>query len=89
MEDKNKTISPFDDISVDAQVASLKRLLDSHTHDGRETRLVNSTSPTITSGTAAPTTTPKKIGDMYVKTDTGKVYISAGTSSSSDWKILN
>ena len=89
MEDKNKVISPFDEVSTDMQISALRSLLNSHTHDGRETRLVNATSPTISSGTSAPTTTPKKIGDIFVKTDTGKVYISAGTSSSSDWKILN
>lgn len=45
--------------------------------------------PTITSGTSAPSTTPTKIGDIYVRTDTDKMYIATGTSSSSDWTIVN
>lgn len=43
----------------------------------------------VDSGAVAPATTPLKVGDIYVDTVLGKVYISAGTSSSSDWKILN
>lgn len=40
-------------------------------------------------GTAAPNTTPTAVGQIYVDTNAGKVYISVGTSSSSDWAILN
>lgn len=45
--------------------------------------------PTIFTGIIAPATTPIKIGDIYINTVLGKVYISAGISSSADWKILN
>lgn len=45
--------------------------------------------PTITKEVVAPATTPAKIGDIYVDTALGKIYISAGTSSSADWKLLN
>lgn len=45
--------------------------------------------PIATSGTSVPGTTPSAIGLFYVKTDTGKLYVSVGTSSSSDWVILN
>jgi hypothetical protein len=45
--------------------------------------------PEISSGTSTPGTTPKKIGDLYIKTDTAKVYVATGTSSSSDWTIVN
>lgn len=45
--------------------------------------------PTITSGTSVPSTTPTKIGNIYIKTDTDKIYIATGTSSSSDWTIVN
>lgn len=45
--------------------------------------------PTIYTGILAPTTTPNKIGDTFVDTVLGKVYVSVGTTSSSDWKILN
>ncbi len=48
-----------------------------------------STVPTITVEAVVPATTPTKEGDIYVNTATGKVYISTGTSSSADWKILN
>lgn len=47
------------------------------------------TTPTISSGTAAPNTTPAKVGDIYVDTNLAKVYIAAGTTNSSDWKVLN
>lgn len=42
-----------------------------------------------TTGTAAPTSTPIKIGDMYIDTTNHKVYISDGTTSSTNWRILN
>lgn len=45
--------------------------------------------PTITYGTSAPSTTPTKIGDRYINTSTQKEYCAMGTSSSSDWVILN
>lgn len=45
--------------------------------------------PTIYSGIITPTSTPNKIGDTYIDTILGKVYVSVGTSSSTDWKILN
>lgn len=45
--------------------------------------------PTIDSGIIAPATTPTKIGDIFINTAAGKVYISTGISSSADWKILN
>lgn len=44
---------------------------------------------TLTTGTAAPTTTPAKVGDEYIDTTNKKVYKATGTSSSSDWTILN
>lgn len=43
----------------------------------------------VYSWTTIPTTIPKLIWDMYIKTDTKKVYIATGTTSSSDWTILN
>lgn len=45
--------------------------------------------PFVYTGILAPSTTPEKIGDLFVNTASGKAYISVGTSSSSDWKILN
>jgi len=46
-------------------------------------------SPTISTGIAAPTSIPNKIGNMYIDTVLSKVYVSTGIVSSSDWKILN
>lgn len=40
-------------------------------------------------GTGAPATTPTSIGQMYIDTAAEKVYVSTGTASSADWKILN
>lgn len=47
------------------------------------------TAPIISSGSGAPASTPTKIGNVYVDTTGTKVYISTGTTNSSDWKILN
>jgi len=45
--------------------------------------------PTIFTGVAAPTTTPDKIGDLFIDSVLGKVYVATGVSNSTDWKILN
>jgi len=45
--------------------------------------------PYITSGAGAPGSTPGKIGDIYVDTSGLKIYISAATTNSGSWKILN
>jgi hypothetical protein len=42
-----------------------------------------------TVGTAAPTTTPAKVGLLFIDTTNAKVYVSTGTSASTDWKALN
>jgi hypothetical protein len=41
--------------------------------------------PTISSGSGAPSSTPAKIGDMYVDTVLKHTYVANGTSSSTDW----
>jgi len=46
-------------------------------------------SPVITSGTAAPATTPGKVGDIFVDTTGKKMYIATGNASSADWTITN
>ena len=48
-----------------------------------------SKAPTIFTGILAPTTTPDKVGDMFVDTVAMKVYIAVGVASSADWKIMN
>lgn len=45
--------------------------------------------PNITTGTAAPTTTPSRIGNMYVDTTNKKIYFATGHASSADWTITN
>lgn len=45
--------------------------------------------PTISQGIVAPTSTPSKVGNMYIDTVLGKVYVSTGVTNSADWKILN
>lgn len=45
--------------------------------------------PNITTGSAAPTTTPSRIGNIYVDTTNKKLYMATGHSSSADWIILN
>lgn len=49
----------------------------------------NAGTPTISSGTSAPSSTPTKVGDIYVDTTNLKLYFATGTSSSSDWTIAN
>lgn len=45
--------------------------------------------PSISSGTAAPASTPGKVGDIYVDTSARKLYFAVGASSSADWEIAN
>lgn len=47
------------------------------------------TQPTISSGAGAPSSTPTKVGDIYVDTTNAKGYIATAISASTDWKILN
>jgi len=48
-----------------------------------------SCSPTISTGTTAPSSTPTKIGNIYINTTASDIYISKGTSNSSDWLQVN
>lgn len=43
----------------------------------------------VSTGVAAPNTTPAIVGAMYVDTNAKKVYVATGTASSTDWTILN
>ena len=45
--------------------------------------------PTISSGGAAPVSTPGKVGDIYVDTVNLKLYFAAGIASSADWIAAN
>ena len=44
---------------------------------------------TVLSGTAAPSSTPTHVGQIYVDTAAEKLYFAKGTTNSSDWIIAN
>ena len=46
-------------------------------------------SPIVETGSGAPASTPVCVGDHYIDTTNKKEYVAVGTSSSSDWTILN
>ena len=50
---------------------------------------ISDTMPTISSGAVAPSSTPSKVGDVYVDTTAKKIYFATGSSSSADWSIVN
>lgn len=50
---------------------------------------VAAVAPAISSGVVAPTSTPVKVGDIYVDTAAKKLYFATGTASSADWTIAN
>lgn len=65
-----------------------------HIHDSRyytETEIDSqlSTKPNISSGAGAPTSTPVKVGDIYIDTTGDDAYIAVGTASSTDWEKSN
>ena len=43
----------------------------------------------VSTGTAAPNTTPSVVGSIFIDTNNKKAYIAMGTTNSSDWVILN
>jgi hypothetical protein len=45
--------------------------------------------PQVSRGVTIPAQKPKAVGDIYINTALGKVYIATGVSSTSDFKILN
>lgn len=47
------------------------------------------TYPDITSGAGAPSSTPTKVGDIYIDTTGDDAYIAVGTTSSADWEKTN
>lgn len=48
-----------------------------------------SKAPVIYTGTTAPSIIPPKVGDIYINTTAGKVYIATATVTSASWAILN
>lgn len=51
-------------------------------------RLLNK-APFISTGIIPPTSTPFKIGDLYIDLMAKKIYCAVGTVSAADWEILN
>jgi hypothetical protein len=45
--------------------------------------------PLITTSAAAPTFTPRRVGDIDISTSTAKVYIATATISSASWAVVN
>jgi hypothetical protein len=45
--------------------------------------------PAIVSGSGAPNMGPGKVGNVYIDTQNGKVYVSTGTTNSGSWVKLN
>ena len=45
--------------------------------------------PGISTGTVAPTSTPNKVGDIFVDTTGKTIYIAVGTGGSGDWTAVN
>jgi hypothetical protein len=61
----------------------LADLIQRHKHDGIETEKLTYR------GTEAPATRPLAVGLIFCDTTNGKVYISTGTTDSTDWKVMN
>ncbi len=49
---------------------------------------VVNTKSNVLVGVISPDTAPLNIGDIYIDTGEPAIYISIGTSSSTDWKLL-
>ena len=45
--------------------------------------------PIISSGAGTPSSTPSKVGDIYIDTTSDDAYIAVGTASASDWEKSN
>lgn len=57
--------------------------------DGQYQTWVDAETANITKGLVPPSTTPFKVGDMYIDMSAKKLYFATGTTSSSDWTIAN
>lgn len=51
------------------------------------TGVISSLSPLISSGTVAPTSTPSRIGNVYIDTVAGKAYTAVCSTSSACWSL--
>ena len=80
----DSTIDPSSTMNVALGIVQQNEV---HTIRDIQERLISSVIfvPIISSGSGVPTTTPDKIGDIYVDTTNFKFYTAKGTSSSADW----
>ena len=53
------------------------------------TNVSSAGAPIISSGAGTPSSTPSKVGDIYIDTTNDNAYIATGTASSADWEISN
>lgn len=88
IEEKNIPVAIAD--KINDSIAQINAALplkadDSTIYTKAETDGLLDSKATASSGTAAPTSTPAKAGDIYVDTTNYKTYISKGSSSTSDW----
>jgi hypothetical protein len=64
----------------------------SHDHDSDYSPIDhnhNSSYAVVSTGTDVPSSTPSKVGDIYVDTSNKKLYFATGNGASSDWTIAN
>ena len=50
---------------------------------------LDSSVPAITSGSGVPSSTPEKIGDIYIDTLNENIYMASDTTSSADWEQVD
>ena len=89
-------IRPIKDVLPENLTSEMNATLIRSLEENRQ-RLVTKidlTYPNIVTGIVAPTTVgsiviPDKVGDLFIDTVAAKIYISAGNSAATDWKILN
>ena len=57
--------------------------------DSLGVRILESSEPVVISGTAAPTTAPAKLGQIYLDTTAKVCYVAFGTAAVGDWIAVN
>ena len=62
-----------------------------HAHNGSDSNQIDfkHIANALSVGVAAPTTIPAAVGQIFINTALGKVYMATNTASSAGWAILN
>jgi hypothetical protein len=76
-----KTSLTTDELATVATTGSYNDLADKPT--------IPTNAPTISSGAGVPSSTPAKVGDIYIDTTNDDAYIAVGTASGADWEKSN